>query len=41
VIQIRTAPKELTSTEARHYDAPHTPVPPKISILSAQVVLGW
>jgi taurine dioxygenase len=38
VIQIRTAPKELTSTEAWHYDAPHTPVPPKISILSAQVV---
>ncbi|QBY55252.1 TauD/TfdA family dioxygenase (plasmid) [Cupriavidus oxalaticus] len=38
VVQIRTAPKELISTEAWHYDAPHTPVPPKITMLSAQVV---
>ncbi|HSV81243.1 MAG TPA: TauD/TfdA family dioxygenase [Ramlibacter sp.] len=38
VVQLRTAPKELVSTEAWHYDAPHTPVPPKITMLSAQVV---
>jgi taurine dioxygenase len=38
VIQVRTAPKELISTEAWHYDAPHTPVPPKITMLSAQVI---
>ncbi len=38
VIQIRTAPKDLVSTEAWHYDAPHTPVPPKVTMLSAQVV---
>ena len=38
VVQVKTAPKELISTEAWHYDAPHTPVPPKITMLSAQVV---
>ncbi|MCT9810625.1 TauD/TfdA family dioxygenase [Acidovorax sp. Be4] len=38
VIQVRTTSKELVSTEAWHYDAPHTPVPPKITMLSAQVV---
>ena len=38
VVQVRTTPKELVSTEAWHYDAPHTPVPPKITMLSAQVV---
>lgn len=38
VVQIRTMSKELVSTEAWHYDAPHTPVPPKITMLSAQVV---
>jgi taurine dioxygenase len=38
VIQLRTAPKSTVSTEAWHYDGPHTPVPPKITILSAQVV---
>lgn len=38
VVQIRTTSKELVSTEAWHYDAPHTPVPPKITMLSAQVI---
>jgi taurine dioxygenase len=38
LVQIRTMSKELVSTEAWHYDAPHTPVPPKITMLSAQVV---
>lgn len=38
VIQVRTTSKELVSTEAWHYDAPHTPVPPKITMLSAQVI---
>ena len=38
VVQLRTTPKELVSTEAWHYDAPHTPVPPKVTMLSAQVV---
>jgi taurine dioxygenase len=38
VIQLRTQSKALVSTEAWHYDAPHTPVPPKITMLSAQVI---
>ena len=38
VIQLRTAPKDLTSTEAWHYDGPHTAIPPKLTMLSAQVV---
>lgn len=38
LVQIRTMSKELVSTEAWHYDAPHTPMPPKITMLSAQVV---
>jgi len=38
VVQITKIPKETASTEAWHYDAPFTKVPPKISILSALVV---
>lgn len=38
LVQIRTMSKELVSTEAWHYDAPHTPMPPKVTMLSAQVV---
>ncbi|AQV93916.1 taurine dioxygenase [Cupriavidus necator] len=35
VVQITKIPKETASTEAWHYDAPFTAVPPKVSILSA------
>ncbi len=35
LIQVTKIPKETASTEAWHYDSPYTPVPPKISILSA------
>ena len=35
VVQITKIPKETASTEAWHYDAPFTAVPPKISVLSA------
>lgn len=38
VIQLRTEPKSAFSTEAWHYDGPHTPVPPKLTMLSAQVI---
>ena len=38
VVQITRIPKETASTEAWHYDAPFTAVPPKISILSAVTV---
>lgn len=38
VVQIRDIPKETASTEAWHYDAPFTAVPPKISVLSAVTV---
>ncbi|MFN0163390.1 MAG: TauD/TfdA dioxygenase family protein [Burkholderiales bacterium] len=38
VVQIARIPKETASTEAWHYDGPFTPVPPKITILSAIVV---
>ncbi|WP_137919788.1 TauD/TfdA family dioxygenase [Hydrogenophaga sp. 2FB] len=38
VIQITKIPKATSSTEAWHYDSPFTAVPPKLSILSAQVV---
>lgn len=38
VLQLRTEPKSEYSTEAWHYDGPHTAVPPKITLLSAQVV---
>ena len=35
LIQVTKIPKETASTEAWHYDSPYTPVPPKISMLSA------
>ncbi|AII03183.1 TauD/TfdA dioxygenase family protein [Rhodococcus opacus] len=38
IVQIKDIPKATSSTEAWHYDAPFTAVPPKISILSAVVV---
>ena len=38
LIQVTKIPKETASTEAWHYDSPYTPVPPKISILSAVTV---
>jgi taurine dioxygenase len=38
VVQITKIPKETASTEAWHYDAPFTAVPPKISFLSAVTV---
>jgi taurine dioxygenase len=38
VVQVTKIPKETASTEAWHYDAPFTRVPPKISILSAVTV---
>lgn len=38
VVQVRDIPKETASTEAWHYDAPFTAVPPKISVLSAVTV---
>lgn len=38
VVQIANVGKEKTSTESWHYDAPHSKVPPKISILSAITV---
>jgi taurine dioxygenase len=38
LIQVTKIPKETASTEAWHYDSCYTPVPPKISILSAIIV---
>jgi taurine dioxygenase len=38
IVQVTKIPKETASTEAWHYDSPYTPVPPKISILSAVTV---
>lgn len=38
VVQITKIPKETASTEAWHYDAPFTAIPPKITILSAVTV---
>lgn len=38
VTHVTKIPKETASTEAWHYDSPYTPVPPKISILSALIV---
>lgn len=35
LVQVTKIPKETASTEAWHYDSPYTPVPPKISVLSA------
>jgi taurine dioxygenase len=35
LVQVTKIPKETASTEAWHYDSPYTPVPPKISLLSA------
>jgi taurine dioxygenase len=38
IVQVTKIPKETASTEAWHYDSCYTPVPPKISILSAITV---
>src|SRR4051812_3325059 len=38
LVQVTKIPKETASTEAWHYDSCYTPVPPKISILSAITV---
>lgn len=38
VTHVTKIPKETASTEAWHYDSPYTPIPPKISILSALTV---
>ena len=38
IVQVTKIPKATASTEAWHYDSPYTPVPPKISILSAVMV---
>jgi taurine dioxygenase len=38
IVQITRIPKATSSTEAWHYDGPFNAVPPKLSILSAQVV---
>jgi taurine dioxygenase len=38
IVQITKIPKATSSAEAWHYDGPFTPIPPKLSILSAQVV---
>ena len=38
IVQVTKIPKETASTEAWHYDSCYTPVPPKISILSAVTV---
>jgi taurine dioxygenase len=38
IVQVTKIPKETASTEAWHYDSPYTPVPPKISMLSALTV---
>ena len=38
VVRITRIPKATSSSEAWHYDGPFTPVPPKLSILSAQIV---
>jgi taurine dioxygenase len=38
IVRITKIPKATSSAEAWHYDGPFTPVPPKLSILSAQVV---
>ena len=41
IVQVTKIPKETASTEAWHYDSCYTPVPPKISILSAVTVPQW
>lgn len=38
ITHVTKIPKATASTEAWHYDSPYTPVPPKISILSALTV---
>lgn len=38
IVQITRIPKATSSTEAWHYDGPFTAVPPKLTILSAQVI---
>src|SRR4030095_13359578 len=38
ITHVTKIPKETASTEAWHYDSPYTPIPPKISILSALTV---
>ena len=38
IVQVTKIPKATASTEAWHYDSCYTPVPPKISILSAVTV---
>jgi taurine dioxygenase len=38
IVRIAKIPKATSSTEAWHYDGPFTPVPPKLTILSAQVI---
>jgi len=38
LVQVTKIPKETASTEAWHYDSCYTPVPPKISLLSAVTV---
>jgi taurine dioxygenase len=38
ITHVTKIPKATASTEAWHYDSPYTPVPPKISILSAITV---
>lgn len=38
IVQITKIPKATSSAEAWHYDGPFTPRPPKLSILSAQVI---
>lgn len=38
ITHVTKIPKATASTEAWHYDSPYTPIPPKISILSALTV---
>ncbi|MCW5684922.1 MAG: TauD/TfdA family dioxygenase [Pseudolabrys sp.] len=38
LVQVTKIPKATASTEAWHYDSPYTPVPPKISVLSAVTI---
>ncbi|GAF44159.1 TauD/TfdA dioxygenase family protein [Rhodococcus wratislaviensis] len=38
IVQITNIPKETSATEAWHYDAPFTEVPPKISILAGVTI---
>ena len=38
ITHVTKIPKAMASTEAWHYDSPYTPIPPKISILSAVTV---